>query len=573
MSIKDSSTQPVESSKSHVRNPHFNHQKYKAFPAKKLPDRTWPDKELTQAPTWCSVDLRDGNQALIEPMSVEQKFTLFKLLVKLGFKEIEVGFPAASQTDFDFVRFLIEGRHIPDGVSIQVLTQAREHLIKRTYESLDGCKDAIVHVYNSTSIVQREKVFKLSKEGIKEIAVNGAQCVLDESKRYPHTRWRFEYSPESFTGTEVDYALEVCHAVLDVWQPTADRKAIINLPSTVEMTSPNVFADQIEYFVRNFKYSDTAVISLHTHNDRGCGIAAAELGMMAGAMRIEGTLLGNGERSGNMDIVNLAMNLYSQGVDPELVIDDIDEIVHCVQSCTNIRVHPRHPYAGDLVYTSFSGSHQDAIRKCLSDYEPGALWEIAYLPIDPQDVGRSYEAVIRVNSQSGKGGVTYILEKEYGLQIPRALQIDVSRVIQSVAEKEGGEISVQTIGEVFHTTYAATQPLELKSYQISQGVESTQDTVVAEIAKGDEVITVRGEGSGALEAFESCVRELTHISFEFIDFSEHAMTKGSRSTAMAYVQIKHQAVRAFGVAEAQDIVKASFQALLSAVNLLEKRIV
>ena len=331
----------------------FSNKKYRPFPALKLSDRTWPDNALTQAPTWCSVDLRDGNQALIEPMNVEQKFALFQLLVKLGFKEIEVGFPAASQTDFDFVRFLIEGKHIPQGVTIQVLTQARQHLIDRTYEALDGCVEAIVHVYNSTSVVQREKVFQLSKEGIKDVAVNGARWVLEGSKRYPDTVWRFQYSPESFTGTEVEYALEVCHAVLDVWQPTEDRKAIINLPSTVEMTTANVFADQIEYIVRNFKYSDTAVISLHTHNDRGTGIASAELGMMAGATRIEGTLLGNGERSGNMDIVNLAMNLYSQGVDPELYLSDIDEIVHTVQNCTNIRVHPRHPYAGELVYNLF----------------------------------------------------------------------------------------------------------------------------------------------------------------------------------------------------------------------------
>ncbi|MFZ5603438.1 MAG: 2-isopropylmalate synthase, partial [Pseudomonadota bacterium] len=383
----------------------FDFRKYRPYLPVQLRDRTWPDQTIDTAPAWCSVDLRDGNQALIDPMNVEEKKRLFALLVKVGFKEIEVGFPAASQPDFDFVRALIEENRIPDDVTIQVLTQSRDELIERSFESLRGAKKAIVHLYNSTSPTQREQVFGLDKTGITAIAVHGAQKVKSEARKYPQTQWSFQYSPESYSGTEVDYAVEVCNAVLDVWQPTAQNKVILNLPATVEMTTPNVYADQIEYFCRHVNFRENVIISLHTHNDRGCAVAAAELGVMAGADRIEGTLLGNGERTGNMDIVTMALNLYSRGVDPQLDLANMDEIISVVQDVTKLPVHPRHPYAGELVYTAFSGSHQDAIRKCLSRRKEGDVWDVAYLPIDPADLGRSYEAVVRINSQSGKGGV------------------------------------------------------------------------------------------------------------------------------------------------------------------------
>jgi len=397
----------------------FDHRKYKPFEPIAIKDRTWPDQVISKAPKWCSVDLRDGNQALIEPMSVEQKKKMFELLVAVGFKEIEVGFPAASQPDFDFVRYLIEANRIPDDVTVQVLTQARPELIQRTFESLKGAKQAILHVYNSTSVVQREKVFKTDKAGIKAIAVAGATEVKRCAELAPETDWTFEYSPESFTGTEVDYAVEVCNAVIEVWNPSPEKPAIINLPSTVEMATPNIYADQIEWFGRHINRRDSVIISLHTHNDRGCAVAAAEQAVMAGAQRVEGTLLGNGERTGNMDIVVMAMNLYSQGIDPELDLHDMDNIVSVVRECTQINVHPRQPYAGDLVFTAFSGSHQDAIKKCLDTYQEGSPWQIAYLPIDPRDLGRTYQDVIRVNSQSGKGGVAYVLANKFGFQLPR----------------------------------------------------------------------------------------------------------------------------------------------------------
>ena len=407
----------------------FNHKKYRPFTPITKPGRRWPDKVIEQAPTWCSVDLRDGNQALIEPMSPGQKLDMFKLLVDVGFKEIEVGFPAASQTDFDFVRQLIEQDMVPDDVTIQVLTQAREHLIARSFESLKGARRAIMHLYNSTSTVQREQVFKKSSDEIKGIAVQGAKWVRDYAAKRTDTEWQFQYSPESFTGTELDYAVEVCDAVIDIWQPTPNNKTIINLPATVEVATPNVYADQIEFMCDRISRRDSVTISLHTHNDRGCGVAASELGVMAGAERIEGTLLGNGERTGNMDIVTMAMNIYSQGIDPQLDLSDMDRIINVVERCTQITVHPRHPYAGDLVFAAFSGSHQDAINKCLAIDErersvngTETHWQVAYLPIDPRDVGRTYQEVIRINSQSGKGGVAYVLEQDYGLvlQIGRA---------------------------------------------------------------------------------------------------------------------------------------------------------
>ncbi|MFM1896678.1 MAG: hypothetical protein RLZZ385_1752, partial [Pseudomonadota bacterium] len=431
----------------------FDHSKYPAFKPIAIQDRTWPDNVITQAPMWCSVDLRDGNQALIEPMSVAQKKKLFGLLVDVGFKQIEVGFPAASKPDFDFVRSLIEDNLIPDDVTIQVLTQARDELIERTFESLKGAKRAILHVYNSTSVVQRQKVFKTDKAGIIKIAVNGAEQVKRCAARAPETQWTFQYSPESFTGTEMDFAVDVCNAVIDVWQPTKDKPVIINLPSTVEMATPNVYADQIEWFCRHVNRRDAVIVSLHTHNDRGCAVAAAELAVMAGAQRVEGTLLGNGERTGNMDIVVMAMNMYSQGIDPRLDLHDMDRIVSVVRECTQIDVHPRQPYSGDLVFTAFSGSHQDAIKKCLDLYQEGEVWEIAYLPIDPRDLGRTYQDVIRVNSQSGKGGVAYVLANKFGFQLPRWLQIEFSRVVQKEAEDTGQEISPDEIWKLFSSHY------------------------------------------------------------------------------------------------------------------------
>ena len=414
----------------------FTHTKYRPFNRIQKADRRWPNTVIDQSPMWCAVDLRDGNQALIDPMSVEQKQKLWALLVDMGFKHIEVGFPSASQTDYDFVRWLIEEHQIPEDVTIQVLTQARDHLIERTFEALQGAHKAIVHVYNSTSPVQRDKVFGVDKAGIVDIAVHGAKRVQEEAEKYPATEWQFEYSPESFSGTEVEFAIEISNAVLDVWQPTATQKAIINLPATVESSTPNVFADQVEFFCDQVKYRENVIISIHTHNDRGCAVAAAELAVMAGADRVEGTLFGNGERTGNMDIITMAMNLYSQGVDPQLNMANADEITHIVEECTQIKTHPRHPWFGELVYTAFSGSHQDAIKKCLSVQQETEAWDVAYLPINPQDIGRDYQSVIRVNSQSGKGGVAYLLQEEYQLDLPRWLQIEFSQVVQEESEQQ-----------------------------------------------------------------------------------------------------------------------------------------
>lgn len=447
----------------------FDHRKYRRFETVRLADRTWPDKQINQAPDWCSVDLRDGNQALINPMSVEQKTQMFQLLVKMGFKEIEVGFPSASKPDFDFVRKLIEERLIPDDVTIQVLTQAREELIARTYEALEDVKAAIVHVYNSTSVVQRQQVFNMDKDQIKAIAVQGACWVRDYAAKYPQTEWEFQYSPESFTGTEMDYAVEVCDAVIAEWQPEHGQKVVINLPATVEMSSPNVFADQVEYFCRNLKQRDQIRISLHTHNDRGCAVAAAELGVMAGADRVEGTLMGNGERTGNMDIVTMGMNLYSQGVNPELDFSDIKEIIEVVEHCTELPVSARHPWAGELVYTAFSGSHQDAIRKSVNYHKENNQlhWDVAYLPIDPRDINREYEAVVRINSQSGKGGVALVLERDYGIELPKWMHVPLSKVVQAAAEDKGIEVSPETIRSLYIEHFEAVTPeWKLSNYDI-----------------------------------------------------------------------------------------------------------
>ncbi len=545
-------------------NTAFNHKKYTPFKSIAIENRTWPDQEITKAPIWSSVDLRDGNQALVEPMTVEQKKQFFALLVDVGFKEIEVGFPAASQLDFDFVRWLIEEDQVPDDVYIQVLTQARPELIARTYESLKGAKKAIVHVYNSTSKTQREQVFRLDKDGVKDIAVKGAQCVKDLAAKHPETEWVFQYSPESFTGTEIDYAVEVVDAVADVWQPTPDNKIIINLPATVEVSTPNRFADQIEYFCRKVTQRDSMVISLHTHNDRGCGVAAAELGLMAGADRIEGTLLGNGERTGNMDVVTMAMNMYSQGIDPELALGDMDRIISVVQACTLLPVHPRHAYAGELVFTAFSGSHQDAIKKCLANQTDDKPWDVAYLPIDPRDVGRSYQEVIRVNSQSGKGGVAYTLEQEYGLALPRWLQVEFSPMVQQFAEQDGGVVNAESMKSLFEQSFmTGDSPFKLGKYDLSK---NDVDTVNAELISTNESINISGNGNGALSAFSEALGKHFDMRIDIIQYQEHALTVGSDSQAIAYVQVNINGDRFNGVAIDNDIVSASIQALLASVN-------
>ncbi|CUB03378.1 2-isopropylmalate synthase [Marinomonas fungiae] len=542
----------------------FDHTKYRPFEPVAIANRTWPDQEITKAPIWASVDLRDGNQALVEPMTVEQKKEFFKLLVDVGFKEIEVGFPAASQLDFDFVRWLIEEDQVPNDVYIQVLTQARPELIERTYESLKGAKKAVVHVYNSTSKTQREQVFRLGKDGIKDIAVRGAQCVKDHAAKHPETEWVFQYSPESFTGTETDFAVEVCDAVIDVWQPTPEKKCIINLPATVEVATPNRFADQIEYFCRKVKNRDSIIISLHTHNDRGCGVAAAELGMMAGADRIEGTLLGNGERTGNMCVVTMAMNMYSQGIDPELNFADMDRVISVVQSCTQLPVHPRHAYAGELVFTAFSGSHQDAIKKCLANQTDDKPWDVAYLPIDPRDIGRSYQEVIRVNSQSGKGGVAFALEQEYGLALPRWLQVELSPIVQKLSEEDGGVIEAADMKRLFEENFmTSSAPYALGNYELSK---KDRDTVTAELSHKDGVISVHGEGNGALSAFTSALSAHFNVRVDIVQYQEHALTVGSDSQAIAYIQANIDGERYNGVAIDNDIVSASIQAVLATVN-------
>ena len=550
----------------------FNHKKYRPFTPIAKPARRWPDCAIRQAPTWCSVDLRDGNQALVEPMTPRQKLEMFLLLVDVGFKQIEVGFPAASQPDFDFVRQLIEQDLVPDDVTIQVLTQAREHLIARSFESLKGARNAIMHLYNSTSTVQREQVFKKSRDEIKAIAVQGANWVRDFAASQPDTQWQFQYSPESFTATELDYAVEVCDAVIDVWQPTPANKAIINLPATVEVATPNVYADQIESVCDKINRRDSLIISLHTHNDRGCGIAASELGVMAGADRIEGTLLGNGERTGNMDIVTMAMNLYSQGIDPDLDLSDMDRIINVVERCTQLSVHPRHPYAGDLVFAAFSGSHQDAINKCLAIDErersvngPNTHWQVAYLPIDPRDVGRSYQQVIRINSQSGKGGVAYVLEQDYGLILPRWLQVDFSPHVQKYAEKCATEVSAKAIRKIFQNTYLEVdKPITVERYQASrsQGSDRLSATLVTEHGH----IDIASEGKGILDAFVRAINTTLGTNLVLIDYSEHTLGDNEQSEAIAYVQLSINGQRSCGAGCSEDIVGASLRAVLNGIS-------
>jgi len=545
----------------------FDHTKYKPFQPIGLRDRTWPDQVISEAPTWCSVDLRDGNQALIEPMSVVQKSKMFELLVEVGFKEIEVGFPAASQPDFDFVRDLIEQGRIPDDVTIQVLTQSRPELIQRTFESLKGAKRAILHVYNSTSVVQREKVFKTDKAGIIAIAEVGAREVKSCAALAPETKWTFEYSPESFTGTEVDFAVQVCDAVSAIWQPSPENKVIFNLPSTVEMATPNIYADQIEWFCRNINNRESVIVSLHTHNDRACAVGAAELAVMAGAQRVEGTLLGNGERTGNMDIVIMAMNMYSQGIDPKLDFHDMDKIVSVVRECTQIDVHPRQAYAGDLVFTAFSGSHQDAIKKCLDVYEEGTSWEIAYLPIDPRDIGRTYQDVIRVNSQSGKGGVAYVLANKFGFELPRWLQIEFSRVVQRHTEQSGQEIQPDQIWDLFNQHYLSNKKaLSLENFTIEK--RNGRETFSASIDYFGEPLEINGEGEGVLGAFVEAMRVALNQDFEIMEYGEHALGQGANAEAVTYIQIKSDGQKFSGVAISKDIIASSLNAFIGAASQL-----
>lgn len=535
----------------------FNAQKYQAIAGVKLENRQWPNRTLTKAPIWCSVDLRDGNQALPEPMSVEQKKQLWQLLVKMGFKEIEVAFPSASQPDYDFVRWLIEENQIPDDVRIQVLVQARESLIARTFEALAGIKRANVHVYNSVSPTQRDWVFGLDKAQVQSLAVQGARWLQDYAQRYPQTEWRFHYTPESFTQTEPDYALSVCNAVLDVWQPTKDNPVVINLPSTVQVASPNVFADQIEYMSTRLNYRDAVILSVHTHNDRGCGVAEAELALLAGAQRVEGTLLGNGERTGNCDITTVAMNLYSQGIDPKLDLSNPDEVIQVVHDCTNIELHPRHPWLGELVYTAFSGSHQDAIGKCLRMQPADAPWQVAYLPIDPKDIGRSYEAVVRVNSQSGKGGTAFVLERDYGIRLPKWLQPAVAKYVQNLSESQASEVRSEQIYQLFEQHFLS--PVTgwiMTAYTLDS--QDHQDVLSFTL---DDGRVLRGQGAGAIEALINAL----DMNMSVVDYQEHALTQGTKAQAMAYVQCKVGDKTLMGVSRSEDSVFASMQAILNAV--------
>jgi 2-isopropylmalate synthase len=543
--------------------------KYRSFSPIQLTDRTWPSRVIDRPPMWCSVDLRDGNQALIEPMDATRKRQMFDLLVQCGFKEIEVGFPAASQTDFDFVRTLIENKLIPDDVTIQVLTQARAELIKRSFEALRGAPRAIVHLYNSTSTVQRRVVFGLDKPGIIDIAVRGAVCVRDCAKAQPETQWSFEYSPESFTGTELDFAVEICNAVNQIWQPTAEHKTIINLPATVEMATPNVYADQIEWFARHIKHRDCIVLSVHPHNDRGTAVAAAEFGVMAGADRVEGTLFGNGERTGNVDIVTLAMNLYTQGIHPGLDFSNINTVARVVEHCNQLPIHPRHPYVGDLVFTAFSGSHQDAIKKGFAARSEGDVWEVPYLPIDPRDVGRSYESVIRVNSQSGKGGIAYLLERDYDLALPRRLQIEFSQVVQAVTDATGKELSSEEIWLLFEREYLMQHgAYEYRSHQLTTEQDgSDNERLSIKLSCQGQGVVFNGRGNGPINAMIDALTDTMALPFDLLSYEEKSIGSGSDARAITFVEITTPSrVTLFGVGMHSNIVTASLLAVLSAVN-------
>ncbi len=537
-----------------------------------MSDRTWPTKTVTRAPRWLSTDLRDGNQALADPMDVEKKMTFFNMLLKVGVKEIEVGFPSASQTEYEFVRKLIEENLIPDDVTIQVLTQAREDLIKRTFESLRGAKRAIVHLYNATSPLFRRVVFDMERADVVALSIKGAGLLRDEAAKQPDTQWGFEYSPETFTATEPEFALEVCEAVMDVLKPTPQNPLILNLPATVEVAGPHVYADQIEWFCRHVSKRDSVVISLHPHNDRGTGIAAAELGLLAGADRIEGCLFGNGERTGNVDLVALALNMYTQGVSPELDFSNMRDVVRTVEHCTNLPVHPRHPYAGELVFTAFSGSHQDAIRKGFAAHEKrnDGIWDMPYLPIDPADLGESYEAVIRVNSQSGKGGVAWVLEQGHGLKLPRRFQIDFSRKVQDVTDASAKEVSSNDIWTIFQKSYHLTGPVRYELVDYSNGASRDGERqFVGRIVKDGEEVSLTGRGNGLISSALQALNERYGLGLEVVDYAEHALNKGTESHAVAYVECRTEDDRRiFGVGINGDIATASVKAILSAANSL-----
>jgi 2-isopropylmalate synthase len=541
--------------------------KYRPFAPVGLKDRTWPDAVIAKPPTWCSVDLRDGNQALIEPMDIPRKLRMFEALVAIGFKEIEVGFPSASQVEWDFVRKLIEEDRIPEDVTIQVLTQAREPLIRRTFESLKGARRAIVHLYNATAPIMRKVVLGLDEDGIVELATSQARLFQQLAAQQPETDWVFQYSPEMFSGTELAFAKRVVDAVTEVWQPTRERKCVVNLPSTVEHSTPNIFADMIEWMHRNLARRDAIVLSVHPHNDRGTGTAAGEFAVMAGADRLEGCLFGNGERTGNLDLVNVALNLYSQGVHPGLDFSDIDEIRRTVEHCNQLPVHPRHPYVGDLVYTSFSGSHQDAIKKAFAARKEGDQWDMPYLPIDPKDLGRSYEAVIRVNSQSGKGGISYLLETECGLELPRRLQIEFSQVVQGVMDASGKELSAQDLWQLFEREYCigratvAHQVLEADA-----GVSGDMVTLAADVRSGSRSFSIQGAGNGPIDAFVEGLGQATGQSIRVLDYHEHAIASGADARAVAYLELRVGDRTLFGVGMDANIVSASLKAIVSGLQ-------
>ncbi len=551
----------------------MNYKRYQRVPVMNYPEREWPNKEIQKAPIWCSVDLRDGNQALVEPMVVEEKIEMFNMLVQMGFKEIEIGFPAASQIEFDFLRQLVERRLIPDDVTVQVLTQCRDHLLKRTFESIQGIPKAVVHIYNSTSTLQRDVVFHMDREEIKQIAIDGVDMVKKYMKDYDG-KVILEYSPESFTGTEMDYALDICNAVQRAWGPTPDNKMIINLPSTVEMTTPNVFADQIEWMSKHLENRESIVLSVHPHNDRGTGVAAAELAMLAGADRVEGTLFGNGERTGNVDILTIAYNMFSQGIDPELEIGDIKKIAEVYERCTKMHIDPRHPYAGKLVFTAFSGSHQDAINKGMHALmeRKSEIWQVPYLPIDPSDIGREYEPVVRINSQSGKGGVAFVMDSFFGFKLPRGMHKEFADVIQKIAEKQG-EVAPDQIMEEFRIEYLdRKEPYHFRKCKITDFESGDQFTTVSVVTYSDhgETKQFEGVGNGPIDAVKRGLEEELGISIKVLDYSEHALTSGSGAQAASYIHLMDQKTGkvTYGVGISSNITRASLRGIFSAVNRL-----
>ena len=551
----------------------MNYKRYQRVPVMNYPEREWPNKEIQKAPIWCSVDLRDGNQALVEPMVVEEKIEMFNMLVQMGFKEIEIGFPAASQIEFDFLRQLVERRLIPDDVTVQVLTQCRDHLLKRTFESIQGIPKAVVHIYNSTSTLQRDVVFHMDREEIKQIAIDGVDMVKKYMKDYDG-KVILEYSPESFTGTEMDFALDICNAVQRAWGPTPDNKMIINLPSTVEMTTPNVFADQIEWMSKHLENRESIVLSVHPHNDRGTGVAAAELAMLAGADRVEGTLFGNGERTGNVDILTIAYNMFSQGIDPELEIGDIKKIAEVYERCTKMHIDPRHPYAGKLVFTAFSGSHQDAINKGMHALmeRKSEIWQVPYLPIDPSDIGREYEPVVRINSQSGKGGVAFVMDSFFGFKLPRGMHKEFADVIQKIAEKQG-EVAPEQIMEEFRIEYLdRKEPYHFRKCKITDFESGDQFTTVAVVTYSDhgETKQFEGVGNGPIDAVKRGLEEELGISIKVLDYSEHALTSGSGAQAASYIHLMDQKTGkvTYGVGISSNITRASLRGIFSAVNRL-----